>query len=137
MDPIEANMIAFRRFRDQAWQVDPAIGKIIDSAIVEATGFGASPSLDDILTKISNGLKTAADTAEISYKNYMDAQTQISYMQQAQRAGVPVDQYLQTVGTKNAVSAFISDPNSPIPSVMGVPIWVIVGGVLLVVLLKR
>lgn len=141
MDPTEANMYALRRFRDWAYQQSYAFGTQIDALISDQNLGDASTSggnsLQSILDKLANGIQTAANTASLSYKTYLDAQTSVAMMQAAQRAGVPVDQYMKIASAQNQTAAAISNPNSPIPSVLGVPIWVILGGVALLVLLRK
>ncbi len=141
MDPTEANMQALRRFRDWSYRQSYEFGTQIDALLTDGTMGDAAPSvgtsLQSILDKLANGLQTAANTASLSYKTYLDAQTSVATMQAAQRAGVPVDQYMKLAQNQNLVAAAISNPNSPIPSVMGVPIWVLIGGVILLVVLRK
>lgn len=140
MDATQVNMQALRRFRDWSYQQSYDFGTQVD-ALLTGDGMGdaqtSNVSLTSLLDKLANGIQTAASTVNLSYKTYLDAQTQIALMQAAQRAGVPVDDYVKMAAAQNKTAAAISNPNSPIPSVLGVPIWVILGGLAIVLIMRK
>lgn len=133
----DANMMALRDFRNWAYRQNTQFGKNIDALILDGAGLGATVSLTDILSKLENGLKSAAESAQLGYQQYLDAMTKTKLMQDANKAGVPVDVYLKTAAGQNAVAALISNPNSPIPSVFGVPIWLVLGGLVVYLVVSR
>jgi hypothetical protein len=124
-------------FRIKAYSMSPEFGRKVDMLILDGVGMGASISVSDALSKLVNGLADAAASTQIGVKNYYDAMTAVQQMQAANRAGVSVDTYRDLTNVKNMGTSLISDPNAPTANVFGIPVWVILGGVALILLTRR
>lgn len=130
-------------FRAWAYSVKPEFGVEIDKLIVEGTGFGG---LSDVLSSISRGLESAAQTAELSYQRYIEAQYRTADIRNAAAAGVSVDEYRRITAAGNSaaliaaqgretIGAGITDPSNS--TILGVPTWVFVAGAAFLLLYKK
>lgn len=129
--------------RNIYYQINPAFGVEMDKVIQQSSdtitfGDPVAPSnaLADLLRQITNGLGTAANTARLSYTQYLDAMTWTRNAQAANAAGVPVEQYMQAATARNQIADIIS-PGSGGANVLGIPIWVILGGFALVLVMRN
>lgn len=126
-------------YRQYAHSLSRDFGNAIDALIVQGTGFGDDPTIttQSVLDQIVNGFNTAASTLTGSVASYYDAQLKINQIRAAAAAGVPLDVYLQTSAVKNTAASIFGDLNSPNMNILGVPIWVILGGVGLFLVLRK
>lgn len=137
---------ALREFRKFAWSQSAAFGRGVDQLLLTGAGLGdaaaTSPgapptATTSALDRLSSGLASLAAATNLSLKSYFDAMTMVNQMRAAHAAGVPVDTYIASTSFKNQATSLISDPSSPTFNVLGVPLWVILGGVALLMVVRR
>lgn len=111
-------------FRKDAYFKSPDFGARVDQLILQGQGLGdaATPDLGTSLTSLSQGLADIAKAANLSVAQYYDSMTSINQMRAAYGQGLTTTQYTAaqqaTSGTANAATA----------NVLGIPLWIILGG---------
>ena len=137
MNATEAEYV--KAVRQKLWNINPALGQRGDEIMLQSVGLGANApvSFTDLMRMLSNGLGTASNTLTASVNNYYDAQTAIAQAQAANAAGVPVAQYVQAATIRNQAADLINPGTALGSTVLGVPIWLLVGGVAALVLLRK